>query len=74
MSILAFDLIINGGLRLGRAKYANQALVKYNTLSRNLLSSIRVYKQTGEEMGQVEDLVRFLALNSTGTGKVHVPL
>jgi len=32
-------------------KYANQAHSKHNTLSRKLLRTIRVYKQTGEETG-----------------------
>ena len=32
--------------------------MKYNTLSKNLLTSIDVYKQTGKETGQVKDMVR----------------
>jgi len=48
--------------------------VKYNTPSLNLLRSIGIYEQTGEETGKVKDLPRFHASNSTGTGKVCIPL
>src|SRR6218665_2105430 len=33
-----------------------------------------IYEQTGEETGQVEDLPSFRPSNSTGTGKVRIPL
>ena len=64
--------------KLRRAKYrfpeAGLSMLIGRIPNITLRVRIDVYEQTGEETGQGEDLVRFCAMNSTGTGKVREPL